>query len=74
MSSAKNAAAVDSVREYLSLLRQPNAIVTALIRVAVKVDGDHLARPPVREPQTILVPAWLLAKRDPRQQDAQLRR
>jgi hypothetical protein len=31
---------------------------------AFEIDGNHLTRAPVGKPQTVLMPAWLLAKED----------
>ena len=40
------------------------------LAVAFEIEGDHLLRAPVGEPQAVLVPARLLAEDDAAHQDA----
>jgi hypothetical protein len=44
------------------------------LTVAVHADRDHLSGAPVREPQTVLVPAGLLWEHEPGHQGLNLRR
>ena len=43
------------------------------LTLAIEIEGNHLVRAPVREPKTVIVPAWRLGEDETAHQDSQVR-